>query len=100
MRAALVRARRRRRLLAGFTSLVLLFSAAMGLQMRRTAREAARANREAETARRVSEFLVGLFEVRTPMSRSATPSPPASSSTREPAGSRPSCATSRRSRRR
>jgi class 3 adenylate cyclase/tetratricopeptide (TPR) repeat protein len=66
MRAALVRARRRRRLLAGFTSLVLLFSVAMALQMRRTAREAARANREAETARRVSEFLVGLFEVADP----------------------------------
>jgi tetratricopeptide (TPR) repeat protein len=66
MRLALVRARRRRRLLAGFTALVLLFSAAMALQMRRTAREAARANREAETARRVSEFLVGLFEVADP----------------------------------
>lgn len=66
LRVALAQSRRRRRLLAAFTSLVLLFAGAMTLQMRRTAGEAARANREAEAARRVSEFLVGLFEVADP----------------------------------
>ena len=66
MRLALVQARRRRRLLAAFTSLALLFATAMAFQMRRTAQEAARANREAEAARQVSEFLVQLFEVADP----------------------------------
>lgn len=61
-RQALLLSRRRRKLLAVFTSLVLVFSAAMALQVRRTQQEAERANREAEAARRISEFLVGLFE--------------------------------------
>lgn len=65
-RLALIRGRRRRRLLAVFTSLVLVFSLAMGFQMRRTAQEAERANREAEASRRISEFLVGLFELSNP----------------------------------
>lgn len=66
MRLALAKARRRRRLFAAFTSLSLLFAMAMAFQMRRTAQEAARANREAEAARQVSEFLVQLFEVADP----------------------------------
>ena len=66
MRLALARWRRRRRLLAVVTSVALVFTLVMTLQMRRTAEEAQRANREAETARRVSEFLVGLFEVADP----------------------------------
>jgi len=66
LRLALARGRRRRRLLAAFSSLVLVFAAAMAFQMRRTAQEAARANRAAEASRRVSEFLVGLFEVADP----------------------------------
>src|SRR5262249_32260081 len=61
MRTALVRGRRRRRLLLAFTTLVTVFAAAMVFQMRRTAEEAARANRAAEVARRVSAFLVDLF---------------------------------------
>ncbi|HWM90178.1 MAG TPA: tetratricopeptide repeat protein [Thermoanaerobaculia bacterium] len=65
-RLALIRFRARRRLLATFASLVLIFVAAMALQVRRTAREAARANQEAEAARRVSDFLVGLFQVADP----------------------------------
>lgn len=65
-RLALLRSRRRRRLLAAFTSLVLVFAIAMAFQMRRTAQEAKRANQEAEAARRVSEYLVGLFEVTDP----------------------------------
>lgn len=66
MRQALATSRRRRRLLAIFTSLVLVFSVAMAFQMRRTAQEARRANREAETSSRISEFLVGLFELSEP----------------------------------
>ncbi|HYN23049.1 MAG TPA: tetratricopeptide repeat protein [Thermoanaerobaculia bacterium] len=66
MRQALASSRRRRRLLAVFTSLVLIFSVAMAFQMRRTAQEAQRANREAETSSRISEFLVGLFELSEP----------------------------------
>lgn len=62
IRQALHQSRRRRKLLAVFTSLVLVFSAAMALQVRRTQQEAERANREAEAASRISEFLVGLFE--------------------------------------
>jgi eukaryotic-like serine/threonine-protein kinase len=65
-RQALARFRRRRRLLATAASLILLFAVAMALQMRRTAREATRANREAETARQVADFLVGLFQVSDP----------------------------------
>lgn len=58
-RLALARGQRRRRLLAVFTSLVLVFSVAMGFQMRRTAQEA-------EAARQVSEFLVDLFALSEP----------------------------------
>jgi eukaryotic-like serine/threonine-protein kinase len=63
---ALQRARWRRRLLLAFTSLVLIFALAMALQIRHTAQEAARANREAEAARQISDFLVGLFEIADP----------------------------------
>lgn len=63
---ALVRNRRRRRLLATFSAVALVFAGAMVVQSRRTAREAARANREAAVAHHVSEFLVGLFEVADP----------------------------------
>ena len=65
-RLTLVRTRRRRRLLATVSSVAILFAAAMVIQSRRTAREAARANQEAEVAHHVSEFLVGLFEVADP----------------------------------
>lgn len=65
-RLALQRARRRRRLLVAFSTLVLIFALAMALQIRRTAREAARANQEALTARQISDFLVELFEVSDP----------------------------------
>ena len=61
-----VRNRRRRRLLAIFSAVAILFAVAMVIQSRRTAREAARANREAAVAHHVSEFLVGLFEVADP----------------------------------
>ena len=65
-RLALARGRRRRRLLVGAVALSLAFATAMALQARRVAQEAARANREAETAERVSDFLVGLFQVSDP----------------------------------
>ncbi|MFL6198476.1 MAG: tetratricopeptide repeat protein [Thermoanaerobaculia bacterium] len=62
MRRALARAR----VLAVVTLLVLGFAVAMALQMRRTAKEAKRANSEAEAARRISDFLIGLFQVSDP----------------------------------
>jgi serine/threonine-protein kinase len=65
-RRALARGRRRRRLLAGAAALSLAFATAMALQARRIAQEAERANREAATAQRVADFLVGLFQVSDP----------------------------------
>ncbi len=62
MRQALARARA----LAVITALVVVFAIAMALQMRRTAQEAKRANSEAEAAHRISDFLVGLFQVSDP----------------------------------
>ncbi|HEX5717017.1 MAG TPA: tetratricopeptide repeat protein [Thermoanaerobaculia bacterium] len=62
MRQALARAR----VLAVITALVLVFAIAMALQMRRTAQEAKRANSEAEAAHRISDFLVGLFQLSDP----------------------------------
>jgi non-specific serine/threonine protein kinase/serine/threonine-protein kinase len=58
---------------AAATVVVLLaaFGVAMALQARRIALERDRANREAETARQVSSFLVGLFEVAKPSEASA-----------------------------
>jgi eukaryotic-like serine/threonine-protein kinase len=49
-------------------SLILLvaFAATMAVQAQRIARERDRANREAEVARQVSEFLIGLFTVADP----------------------------------
>jgi non-specific serine/threonine protein kinase/serine/threonine-protein kinase len=46
--------------------LLVAFAAAMVVQAQRVARERDRANREAEAARRVSDFLVRLFEVSNP----------------------------------
>ncbi|HJO04722.1 MAG TPA: tetratricopeptide repeat protein [Acidobacteriota bacterium] len=50
------------------TAVVVLiaFAATMSLQATRIARERDRANREAETARRVSQFMTGLFQVSDP----------------------------------
>jgi serine/threonine protein kinase/Tfp pilus assembly protein PilF len=57
---------RRNRVLVGGAAAALLvlvaFAAAMTVQAERIRREAARANREAATAREVSEFLIGLFD--------------------------------------
>jgi non-specific serine/threonine protein kinase/serine/threonine-protein kinase len=61
--------RRHRVGVAAAATLVLLlaaFSAAMAVQRQQIARERDRANAEAETARHVSEFLVGLFKVSDP----------------------------------
>jgi non-specific serine/threonine protein kinase/serine/threonine-protein kinase len=61
--------RRHRFGVAAAAALVLLlaaFAAAMGVQARRIARERDRANREAEVARQVSDFLVRLFAVSDP----------------------------------
>ncbi len=63
---ALEQSRRRRRHLLLLTAGLLIVVLALALQERRTAREAQRANRERETARQVSEFLIGLFEVSDP----------------------------------
>lgn len=61
-RLALERGRRRRRLLIVAVTVLALFGATMATLMRRARLEAERANREATTARQVSEFLEGLFE--------------------------------------
>ncbi len=67
-------ARRHRFGVAAAATLVFLlaaFAVTMGLQARRIALERDRANREAETARQVSSFLVGLFEVAKPSEAAA-----------------------------
>ena len=46
--------------------LLVAFAGTMAVQAQRIARERDRANREAETAKQVSSFLVGLFEVAQP----------------------------------
>ncbi len=46
--------------------LLVTLAATMTVQARRIARERDRANREAETAKQVSEFLVGMFETTNP----------------------------------
>jgi serine/threonine protein kinase/tetratricopeptide (TPR) repeat protein len=51
---------------AGLLVLLVIFAGTMAVQARRIARERDRANREAETARQVSSFLTGLFEVSRP----------------------------------
>ena len=58
---------------AAATLVVLLaaFAVTMAVQARRIALERDRANREAETARQVSSFLVGLFEVAKPSEATA-----------------------------
>jgi non-specific serine/threonine protein kinase/serine/threonine-protein kinase len=61
--------RRHRVGVAAVASLVILlaaFAAAMTVQVGRTARERDRANQEAATARQVSDFLVGLFQMSDP----------------------------------
>ncbi len=50
----------------GFVVLLMAFGVAMALQARRVAREAERANRGEATAKQVSDFLIGLFEVSDP----------------------------------
>lgn len=61
---------RRHRVGVGVTStlaiLLVAFSVTMAIQAARIARERNRANREAEVAERVSEFLTGLFKVSDP----------------------------------
>ena len=46
--------------------LLIAFAAVMAMQARRIARERDRANREAETSRRVSEFMTSMFKVSDP----------------------------------
>ena len=58
-------ARRNRVLVGGAAAalvMLMAFATAMTVQAERIRREAARANREAATAREVSEFLIGLFD--------------------------------------
>ena len=61
---------RRHRAGVGVASLLIVllvaFSITMAIQSRRIAAERDRANQEAETARQVSDFLVGLFKVSNP----------------------------------
>ncbi len=66
---ALAKAARTRRRLrwAGLVGAgLLLVALATGVQLRRVSLESARANREAETSRRVTEFLIDLFRVADP----------------------------------
>jgi tetratricopeptide (TPR) repeat protein len=58
--------RRHRLLILGSAAAVLLVAASLGWGLVRSRREAARANREAETARQVSDFMVDLFAVSDP----------------------------------
>jgi non-specific serine/threonine protein kinase/serine/threonine-protein kinase len=51
---------------ATMVALLIAFAAAMAVQARRIARERDRANQEADAARQVSDFLVGLFNVSDP----------------------------------
>jgi serine/threonine-protein kinase len=60
------RARKRRTLFAAAAAAVLLVSVATAVQLRRVALEARRANREAETNKRQSEFMAGLFRLADP----------------------------------
>jgi len=50
--------------------LLVAFGATMAVQAQRISRERDRANREAETAKQVSDFLVGMFEVAKPSEKS------------------------------
>lgn len=61
--AAIERGRRRWKILTAAVIALAAFGAAMTLQVRRTQREAQRAEREAEAARQVSSFLERLFAV-------------------------------------
>lgn len=65
-RADAVRAAQRRRYAGLAAGALLLFAAATAVQLRRVAAEATRANREAETSRRVSEFMMDLFRLADP----------------------------------
>ena len=56
---------------AALVFLLTAFGVTMAIQARRIALERDRANREAETARQVSSFLVGLFEVAKPSEAAA-----------------------------
>ncbi|MBN1940329.1 MAG: serine/threonine protein kinase, partial [Candidatus Aminicenantes bacterium] len=51
---------------AALAALLVAFSATTAVQARRIARERDRANQEAETSRRISDFLTGLFQVSDP----------------------------------
>ncbi len=64
--ARAVLAHRRRRWVGLATAGLALVAVATGVQLRRVALEGQRANREAETARRVSEFMIGLFRLADP----------------------------------
>ncbi len=59
-------ARRHRLLILGSAAAVLLVATSLGWGLVRSRHEAARANREAETARQVSDFMVDLFKVSDP----------------------------------
>lgn len=61
--AAAQRQRLRRRILVPAVAVLAVFAITMGIQARRIAIEAARAEREAAAAREVSRFLVDLFDV-------------------------------------
>ena len=58
--------RRRRKLMATATRMLAVFALALAVLLFRVGQEAARANREAQTAQQVSDFLVDLFEVSAP----------------------------------
>ncbi|MCG8460141.1 MAG: protein kinase [Holophagales bacterium] len=66
VQAELAASRRRRKLWAAALLVTTLFGGAMAYQAGRIAREAERANQAAETASRVSRFLVGLFRTSDP----------------------------------
>jgi serine/threonine-protein kinase len=65
-KAALERTRRRRKVVGLAGVILTIFAGMMAFQAYRIAREAERANLEAETSRQVMEFLVRLFEVSDP----------------------------------
>ncbi len=83
MRASLTRGRRRRRLMALAIGILALFGGAVMTMAYRVSREAERANREATAARRVSEFLVDLFETADPFAETTAQGAPGDVTIRE-----------------
>ncbi len=83
LRASVARGRRRRRVMALVIGILALFGGAVMIMAYRVSREAERAEREAAAARRVSEFLIDLFENADPFAETAPAEAPGEVTVRE-----------------